>query len=384
MRTTRKTWKTSWRKTAWRKTACFPVFWLFLSRLALPRLAFLPLASLLLVALLLVSCAKDTKQVGGGRNAVRVSAGDVVLDPRFSVFLSKAYFAVASRREAVKRVKLIKKGRRAARGEIVDPAEVKRGRRWRNEDTAWVRQQRQKLDALLATVAGENTAMFASAALAQANFDCWYYEMYKAPLTSRNSGCALDLAAALGAVQAQAAGSQQAFPNRENLSGALARPGAQQGFATGQQFSLLERYLERRDIDTLLMLLKRGDTDMKEIVEKLVQQELQQAPGGRLLPVWKITFKGEKRKLGKAGKKTIKRIAEWYKTQGQSGNLRIEASALDAERVEGIIAALVKRGVAEQSLLYGESIGREAEAGEGEGAGEITIRAQRSTQGLQP
>ncbi len=333
---------------------------------------FTPLVLLLAASLLVASCANGKKQVGGGRDTVRVSSGDVILDPRFSIFLSKAYFAVASRREAAQRVKLIKKGRRAARGEIVDPAEVKRGRRWRNEDTTWVRQQRQKLDALLATVSGENTAMFASAALAQANFDCWYYEMYKSPLTSRNSACALDLAAALGAVQEQAIGAQQDFPNRENLSGAIARPGAQQGFATGQQFSILERYLQQRDIDTLLMLLKQGDNDMQEIVKTLVQQELQQTSSGAPLPVWQITFKGQKRKLTSKGKKTVKRIAEWYKEQTQNVSLRIEASALDAERVEGIIAALVRRGVAERSLLHGESIGLEEETGQ------ITIRAQRS------
>ncbi len=327
---------------------------------------------LLAASMLLASCVRDKKQVGGGRNAVRVSSSDVILDPRFSVFLSKAYFAVASRREAVKRVKLIKKGRRAARGEIVDPAKVKRGRRWRNEDTAWVRQQRQKLEALLATVAGDNTTMFASAALAQANFDCWYYEMYKAPLTSRNSACALDLAAALGAVQTQGAGTQQAFPNRENLSGAIARPGAQQGFATGQQFSLLERYLEQRDLNTLLTLLKQGDTDMRRVVEKLVQQELQQTAGNAPLPSWQITFKGKKRKLGKKAKKTIKRIAEWHKTQGQGRVLRIQASELDAERVEGIVRALGKRGVSEKSILYGKGVGAQAEAGT------VTIRAQRS------
>ena len=338
---------------------------------------------LLATSLLLVSCAKDRKQVGGGRGAVRVSSGDVILDPRFSVFLSKAYFAVASRREAVKRVKLIKKGRRAARGEIVDPVAVKRGRRWRNEDTAWVRQQRQKLDALLATVAGDNTAMFASAALAQANFDCWYYEMYKAPLTSRNSACALDLAAALGAVQARAAGGQRTFPSRENLSGAIARPGAQQGFATGQQFSLLKRYLEQRDIDTLLMLLQRGDTDMRAVVEKLVQQELQQTPGGAPLPVWQITFKGQKRKLARKEKRTIKRIAEWYKTQEGSVNVRIEASSLDSDRVEAIVAALVGRGVAEKSLLYGESVGSEGGAGQIT-PGQIILRAQRSTSSVEP
>ena len=333
---------------------------------------------LLAASILLASCAKENKQVGKGRGGVRISSSDVILDPRFSVFLSKSYFAVASRREAVKRVKLIKKGRRAARGEIVDPVEVKRGRRWRNEDTAWVRQQRQRLMALLATVAGDNTAMFASAALAQANFDCWYYEMYKSPLTSRNSACALDLAAALGAVQAQATGAQQTFSSRENLSGAIARPGAQQGFATGQQFSLLERYLEQRDIDTLLMLLKRGDSDMKEIVEKLVQKELQQASDGAPLPVWQIAFKGKKRKLGKKAKKTIKRIAKWYKTQGQSGNLRIEASSLDTERVERIVAALVRSGVSEKSLLYGEGVGGQEEAGL------VSIRAQRATQPLNP
>ncbi len=340
---------------------------------ALSRFSFFaPLILLLAASLLVASCAKGKKQVGSVRNAVRVSSSDVILDPRFSVFLSKAYFAVASRREATKRIKLIKKGRRAARGDIVEPAEVKRGRRWRNEDTAWVRQQRQKLEALLATVSGENTAMFASAALAQANFDCWYYEMYKSPLTSRNSACALDLAAALGAVQEQAVGGQQAFPNRENLSGAIARPGAQQGFATGQQFSLIERYLQQRDIDTLLRLLKQGDTDMQEIVKTLVQQELQQTSSGTPLPVWQISFKGKKRKLSKKGKKTIKRIAEWYKTQTQDVSLRIEASALDAERVEGIVAALVKRGIAERALFYGESIGAEGEAGQ------ITLRAQRS------
>ncbi len=349
-------------------------------RIAVRALTLVALAAIL--ASSLAGCGKNKKQVGSGRGALQISNSEFVLDPRFSVFLSKAYFAVASRREATSRIKLIKKGRLAERGASVDPEEVKRGRRLNASDLAWLREQRQKLTSLLSTVSGNNTSMFATAALAQANFDCWYFEMYKSPLVSRNSACGLDLAAALGSAREGGLAQAGLFPQRENVprivgggSGLSLGSANRQGFATGQQFSTLERYLEKSDIDTLLMFLREGEADMRVVVEKLVEQQLGRTDEGIPLPVWQIIFKGKKSKLNKATKKTVKRIANWYKEQVGGLSLRIEGSKLDSERIARVVAALVKKGVAESDIVRG---GIAQSAQEDSPAGEISISAQRS------
>ena len=340
--------------------------------------------SLLLAALVvgsLAGCSKNKKQIGGGRGAIPISNSESVLDPRFSVFLSKAYFAVASRREATSRIKLIKKGRLAERGVSVEPEEIKRGRKLQVSDLSWLREQRQKLISLLSTVAGRNTSMFATAALAQANFDCWYFEMYKRPLISRNSSCGLDLAAALGSASGRGLAQAGIFQSRANVPRVVgdgqqgfALGGNQQGFATGQQFSSLQRYLEKSDIDTLLMFLREGEEDMRVVVEKLVEQQLAKTNEGASLPLWQITFKGKKRKLSKSANKTIKTIARWYKEQAEGLILRVDGSRLDSERVERVIKALVKKGVRESIIVRGEA----DSSGASSAAGEVSISAQRS------
>ena len=355
------------------------------TRVSVRVLAFNAIFAILALALIatLAGCSKNKKQVGGGRNALQISNSESVLDPRFSVFLSKAYFAVASRRDASGRIKLIKKGRRAERGASVEPETVKRGRKLNASDLSWLREQRQKLISLLSTVAGKNTSMFATAALAQANFDCWYFEMYKNPLISRNSACGLDLAAALGSVRGQGLAQAGLFPSRANVprvtggqQGFALGGSNQQGFATGQQFSTLQRYLEKSDIDTLLMFLRDGQADMRVVVEKLVEQQLTRSNEGIPLPLWQITFKGKKRKLNKAAKKTIKRIAQWHKEQAGGLILRVEGSRLDSERIERVVQALVKKGIGESVIVRGDITQAAPDA---RAAGEVSISAQRST-----
>ena len=344
------------------------------------RSVFLRLHTVRIIAVLLAltllpitGCGKKEK-IENSRDLFQVSNSDKVLDPRFSIFLSKAYFAVASRRDATNRIKLIKKGRRAERGDVVAPEVVERGRHLSPSEVEWIQQQRKRLNALLATTVGENTAVYANAALAQANFDCWYFEMYKKSSLARDSHCGLDLAAALGA--SNTGTGFRTFGNLPSIEGQV-NVARRQRLATGQQFSTLQKYLQKSDVDTLLMFLQEDNQDMQGVVERLVERQLKKDNEGSSLPSWRIIFKGKKRKLSKDGKRTVKQIIDWYKRQQQSVTIRIKYSGIDNERGETVVSALVKKGVGESAIVRDitprENLGDSS-------VGEIIVHIQRSAQ----